>query len=76
METVRGLGTEAPTGLFFYEQTAEAIRYAVHRFEEDGVFSTSDCRRNAEAFSPERFRREFGQFLTARRAEHERRVKG
>lgn len=48
LETVRGLGeagVEAPTGLFFREQSVEALIEAVQTFE-----------RHAEAFDPQRIR--------------------
>ena len=78
LETVRDLGDEgkAPTGLFFYQQTPEAIREAVRRFEEAGGFSPAVCRKQAEGFAPQRFQREFRQFLEERWAEHEQRVGG
>ncbi len=57
LETVRGLDQARPTGLFFQAQTAEAIAAAVLRFEREGrAISAEDCRANAQAFSPERFR--------------------
>ena len=54
-ETVR----DGETGLFFGEQTAEAIAAAVLRFEEGPEFTVAACRVNAEKFSVARFRREF-----------------
>lgn len=58
LETVAGLDGEAPpTGLFFEEQTADAIAGAVRRFErERASISAHDCRANALRFAPERFR--------------------
>lgn len=47
---------ERPTGLFFAEQSAEAIIAAVERFETV-AFLPQDCRSHAERFSPEAFRR-------------------
>lgn len=48
------------TGVFFNEQTPEAIADAVLRFEEvEGSFDVETIRRNAERFSEERFRDEF-----------------
>lgn len=48
------------TGVFFGEQTAEAIADAVRRFESAAEpLSAVRCRENAERFSVERFRREF-----------------
>lgn len=65
LETVRGFGDPNPTGLFFDEQTPEAIAEAVRTFEEVREKITSEnCRRNAERFSVERFRREFTDYVT------------
>jgi glycosyltransferase involved in cell wall biosynthesis len=48
---------EAPTGLLFPEQSAEAIVAAVEAFEADAAaFDPEACRRNALRFSRERFR--------------------
>lgn len=56
------------TGLFFYEQTPEAIVNAVGEFEAMGVipFDYRECRRWAENFSEERFKREFKEFVEAK----------
>ena len=58
LETVRAEGDAAVrTGLFFYEQTVEAIQEAVARFESaDNAIRPEACRANAERFSPEHFR--------------------
>ncbi|TVO57616.1 glycosyltransferase family 4 protein [Denitromonas halophila] len=58
LETVRAEGDAAVrTGLFFHEQTVEAIRGAVARFESaDNAIRPEACRANAERFSPEHFR--------------------
>lgn len=57
-ETVRPIGgIEAPTGLFFDEQTPEAVMAAVIRFESSPVRISPDaCRANAERFSIQAFR--------------------
>lgn len=61
LETVNG----GKTGLFFYEQTPEAIVEAVNRFEAMGSqpFAPDDCRQWAEGFSEERFKREIKEFV-------------
>ena len=47
----------APTGLFFAEQTAEAIMAAVENFEQrSATFAPQACRENALRFSRESFR--------------------
>jgi glycosyltransferase involved in cell wall biosynthesis len=53
-----------PTGLFFYEQTVDAIQEAVQRFETvQDAFDAKDLRINAERFGKERFKREFKDFV-------------
>lgn len=61
LETVNG----GKTGLFFYEQTPEAIVEAVNKFEAMGLqpFAPADCRQWAEGFSEERFKREIKEFV-------------
>ena len=63
-ETVRGLDAAQPTGVFFNEQTEDALIAAVERFEREGhVITPQACRANAERFSPERFRSEFSALV-------------
>jgi len=56
---------EGKTGLFFKEQTVESIIDAVTRFESMGEqpFLPSDCRKWAEGFSEERFKKEIKEFV-------------
>jgi glycosyltransferase involved in cell wall biosynthesis len=66
-ESVRGLDVDAPTGLFFTEQTATAIADAVSLFESRaGDLRAEACRTNALRFAASRFRREFADFVAAR----------
>ena len=59
-ETVRDFTQSRPTGLFFDEQTADAIVAAVDAFErEPARIRSEDCRANAERFSVSRFRERF-----------------
>lgn len=60
-ETVRPLGGPGrPTGLFFEEQSVEAICAAVRRFlSHEAEFSARACTVHAATFSAERFRTEF-----------------
>jgi glycosyltransferase involved in cell wall biosynthesis len=52
------------TGLFFPEQTVESLVSVIHQFESSqGLFHLENLRRNAERFSPDRFQREFSQFI-------------
>jgi glycosyltransferase involved in cell wall biosynthesis len=60
METVVGWPDSEPTGVFFDAQTPEALEAAVELFEaHEGEFEPEACRRNAERFGKERFRRQF-----------------
>lgn len=66
LETVRPLGVEHPTGVFFDEQSPEAVIAAVDLFERSvGAIKPGDCRMNAERFSTERFRAQFAALVDA-----------
>ena len=63
-ETVLGPEHARPTGLFFAEQTVDAVIAAVNRFEqEEARITAENCVSNAARFSEARFRREFGTFV-------------
>ncbi len=63
-ETICGLDHKTPTGVFFLEQTSQAIQKAVALFESvSGKIEPQTCRANAERFSNLRFRREFKEHL-------------
>jgi glycosyltransferase involved in cell wall biosynthesis len=71
----RGGATETvidgETGLFFYEQTSEAIVKAVDEFELcRSKFDRNRIRQNAERFSTARFYSEFREFVYQRWAGH------
>ena len=59
---------EGKTGMFFYQQSPDAIIDAVSRFEEAGEqpFSYKECRKWAEKFSEERFKQEIKDFVEAK----------
>jgi glycosyltransferase involved in cell wall biosynthesis len=60
LETIRGLGTEKPTGVFFDEQTPAAVIEAVRTFEQNhDRIKPADCRENAMRFSIARFHHDF-----------------
>lgn len=64
LETIRGLDRPQPTGVFFDEQTPEALRRAVVTFEGALPRLTSlACRENALRFAPARFRSEFDRYV-------------
>lgn len=59
LETIRGLDHAEPTGLFFAEQTPDAIVAAINEFESlNEIIKHKSCRENSLRFSPERFRAE------------------
>lgn len=63
LEIVQDESAEEPTGMFFGEQTPEAIVQSVHMFEQNSAyFRPIACRKNATRFSTERFRRAFVDF--------------
>jgi len=63
-ETVRPLGAADPTGVFFAEQTADALIDAIARFERDADrFDPRAARRQAVLFRKERFETELFALL-------------
>jgi len=64
LETIQGLDSPAPTGLFFYEQSIEAIKQAINQFENLSLPPLpKDCRENALRFSEERYKKEVSTFV-------------
>lgn len=73
LETMQGLGAEKPTGVFFMEQTPEAVKDAVALFEREAARITPEaCRENVLRFSPERFRAEFSVLVEEEWAKFQR----
>jgi glycosyltransferase involved in cell wall biosynthesis len=69
-ETVPGLDAPEPCGVLFDEQTPAGVRRGVEAFERDAHrISPAACRRNAERYSPERFRRTFAGLVAEALAE-------
>lgn len=65
-ETVIDLTCEAPTGVFFPEQTTTALQKTIALFEKNqAAFLPGACRANAEKYAPERFRKDFKSFVDA-----------
>jgi len=63
LETIQNLDTDEPSGVFFQEQTTDAVVNAISLFEQQRErFPALACRKNAARFSVERFRREFLEF--------------
>lgn len=76
LETVRGVGSPSPTGVFFDEQTVGAVIKAVTRFEHEGrqIIQPEDCRRNAERFAPQCFREALSTLLDREWASFQQRL--
>lgn len=65
LETVRDIQHEQPTGLFFPQQTTQAICEAVTRFEaHQALFHPSFCITQAARFTPAQFRSAFTRYVT------------
>ncbi|ULN17353.1 glycosyltransferase family 4 protein [Klebsiella pneumoniae] len=64
LETIRPLGVDNPTGLFFSEQTIESIISQVNAFERNvEIFEPENCRLNSLRFSSLRFKNEMDNFI-------------
>jgi glycosyltransferase involved in cell wall biosynthesis len=57
------------TGVFFEQQTPEALIAAIERFEANPPISAAACRHAAERFSAARFRQEFEEYVRSRYAQ-------
>ena len=55
------------TGIFFNEQTADALISAINKFEKMSIKS-EDCVKQAEKFSKERFREQIIKFINSHQA--------
>lgn len=63
-EIVRGLDTQAPTGILFTAQTSAAIGAAIGLFEAlPGRITSQACKANAARFATEHFRRAISAFV-------------
>jgi len=70
-EIISPESTKSPTGVYFQEQTSEALRGAIAFFEKNqNAFDIHQIRRNAIRFSTERFKREFAGFIDEARKQH------
>jgi glycosyltransferase involved in cell wall biosynthesis len=71
LDTVRPLPEPDPTGLFFGDQTVDAICDAVRRFQAcEGMFRPGALVANADAFSEERFRKHYRNLVESALAAH------
>ena len=64
----REIIVDGETGLLFQEQSADSIAEAVQRFEESpSAFQPETAIQNAQRFSKDRFRQQFGQMVDRER---------
>jgi glycosyltransferase involved in cell wall biosynthesis len=72
-DIVRPLGAPAePTGILFGQQTVDAVKDAVARFEEHArAIAPAACRHNATRFSTQRFHREIAEAFEETVAMHD-----
>jgi glycosyltransferase involved in cell wall biosynthesis len=64
LETIHGLDSPTPTGMFFNEQTVASLIETIAYFERVGNdISAQDCRKNSLRFSTERFRIEIDKLI-------------
>lgn len=70
LESVRGLESSRPTGVFFDRQDVPSVIRGVELFEQSAerIFP-DECRANALRFSVARFQREFSEYVRRRVAE-------
>lgn len=74
-ETVRDISQPNPTGLFFHQQTEDAIIDVVRRFEQPdtrAMLQPAHCVANAASFSSARFRDQLADWINATMAEAHR----
>jgi glycosyltransferase involved in cell wall biosynthesis len=75
LETVRDVSQPYPTGLFFHEQSIQAICHAVHTFEHNqSAFMIENCTHNAARFSAAIFQEKFKSFVSASIEKHNKKV--
>ena len=71
LETVRGLHDKHPTGVFFPEQTTQAICAAIDIFEKNAAYITAEnCVQQAARFNPQQFQQKFKQFIQDKWRQH------
>ena len=64
LETIKGMDSIKPTGVFFKKQNSKSLAESVLIFEKNySKFIPENCRDNAKRFSIERFKNEFKTFI-------------
>ena len=73
-ETIRGLDHPTPSGVFFLEQTSHSIQEVMELFETvSEKIEPQACRNNAERFSNQRFKQEFGEHISKKWTDFQKR---
>lgn len=71
LETIRGLNgakadLDAPTGVFFHEQSVESLSAAISQYESNASrFDAHQIRKHAQQFSSEVFQRQIQEFVVS-----------
>lgn len=72
LETIKGMDSVKPTGVFFKKQNSKSLAESVLIFEKNySKFIPENCRDNAKRFSIERFKNEFKTFIEQNIKSHE-----
>ena len=72
LETIKGMDSIKPTGVFFKKQNSKSLAESVLIFEKNySKFIPENCRDNAKRFSIERFKNEFKAFIEQNIKSHE-----
>jgi len=75
LETIRGRDGENQTGVFFDQQTPQAIVAAIEHFEQRlHTITPAACRANAERFTRARFRERIANFVDTAMARHAQQI--
>ena len=73
LETIKGLNTGNPTGIFYESQDASSLVDAVRRFEENSErFQPAEIRAHALTFNQKHFKENLKRFVEARYEERRR----
>lgn len=76
LETINGLEDPAPTGIFFDEQSSDAIVTAIKKFEDNRHLITAEnCAANAKRFSIQVFKEKFSDFVEEKYSEWKKSLK-
>lgn len=75
-EIIQGPNSNHPTGMFFMQQTPQALIQAVEEYEREMTFKAKDCRDNALRFSADKFRSAFSDYVMQSYEQHKMKLAG